>query len=50
MNMSLETMVADTCSALGSAGEPIGPKQGGRPRFELFNAANSICLLTPTEN
>ncbi len=43
MQQSLDTLVADARAALGSAGQAMAPKAGEAPRYELFNAANSIC-------
>ena len=43
MTPSLQTVMSDVRAALGKPGEPIGPKHGAAPRFELFNGANSIC-------
>jgi 2,5-dichlorohydroquinone reductive dechlorinase len=39
----LEAMVSDVRAALGSPSVLIGPAHNTRPRFELFNGANSLC-------
>ena len=44
IDRSLETLVAEARAALGGAVVMVGPaRDGAAPRYELFNAANSIC-------
>jgi 2,5-dichlorohydroquinone reductive dechlorinase len=44
MSAPIQTLVADTRTALNSEGELIGdPSPTAAPRFELFSAASSIC-------
>ena len=43
MSSDLQTAVEGASIALDSAGDIVGPIGSGRPRFELFHAANSIC-------
>lgn len=40
---TLESLVADACSALGKPARHVGPEADRTPRFELFNGPNSIC-------
>jgi 2,5-dichlorohydroquinone reductive dechlorinase len=42
VSTDLDTMVDNARAALGSQGKRIGPASGAA-RYELFNAANSIC-------
>ncbi len=43
MDLDLISTVASARDALGSAGEPQGSGAEGKPRYELFHAASSIC-------
>ena len=43
MGQMLASVVAGARDALGSAGQVIGSESSQAPRYELFNAANSIC-------